>query len=206
MKFLNGLAMAGAGILLAIPTAALAADHVEAPAAAADPAADIADYFAWYSQADGTLVFIVTFAPLTGAVADGGAAVYDADVLYGIHVDNDGDQLADHDIWVKFGQNAAGDWGVQASGLPGSDPFDGPVDSMVTNDSGAQLWAGLSDDPFFFDLEGYGETLATGIIAFDPTRDTLAGFNTTTIALEVDATLLLGSDGTLQTWATTSRK
>ncbi len=205
MKFINGLAMAGAGVMLAVSATALAADHAEAPVASADPAADIADYFAWYKKADGNLVFIVTVAPLTGAVADGGAAVYDADVLYGIHVDNDGDQVADHDLWVRFGQNAAGDWGVQAAGVPGAEAFSGPVESVVTSDGGAQLWAGLSDDPFFFDLAGYQNTLSSATVAFTA-EDTLAGFNVTTIALEVDATLLLGSDGTMQTWATTSRK
>ncbi len=204
--FLRSGLMAGAGLILALPTAALAADHIEAPLAAADPAADIADYFAWYKQATGRMVFIVTVAPLTGQVADGGAATYDADVLYGIHVDNDGDDVADHDIWIRFGQNSAGDWGVQASGVPGADRFDGPVEAEVGNDGGAQLWAGLSDDPFFFDLEGYQDTLATGAVSFVNTRDSLAGANVTTIALEVDATLLLGSDGTMQTWATTSRK
>ncbi len=206
MKFLNGLTLAGAGALLAVSTVALAADHAEAPLSGADSAADIADFYSWYKSDTGTLVFVVTVAPLTGATSDGGAATYDADVLYGVHVDNDGDNLADHDIWIRFGQNGAGDWGIQTSGVPGSDPFDGAVGAAVANAAGDQVWAGLADDPFFFDLEGYTNTLSTGTLAFDGTRDSLAGVNVTAIVLEVDAAGLLGSDGTLQTWATTGRK
>ena len=101
--------------LLASSTA-LAADHAEAPTAGADPAADIADLYAWY---DGTDVrFALTFAGL-GAAGD--PATYDADVLYQIHIDNDGDTMADHSIEVRFGQNDDGDWGVQAMGVPGAD-------------------------------------------------------------------------------------
>ena len=205
MKTPLGSALVTAGVLLAVPVTALAADHAEAPAASTDPAADIADFFAWYKP-DGNLVFILTVAGLTGAVADGGAATYDADVLYGLHVDSDGDALSDQDIWIRFGQNGAGAWGLQASGVPGGADFDGPVESAVTSAEGAQLWAGLSDDPFFFDLEGYLNTLSTGALAFDGTRDSLAGANVTAIVLEVPAGPLLGTDGTLQTWATTSRK
>jgi hypothetical protein len=187
-------------LALALPGTALAADHAEAPGAGADPAADIGDFFAWHI-ADGSITTIITFAPLTGA---GGAATYDADVLYTVNIDTDADGAADAEILVRFGQNTAGDWGVQAENVPGaSAPLVGAVDAVVAEGS-AQLYAGLVDDPFFFDLEGYGASLAAGAVLFDSSRDSLAGLNVTAIAIEFDASSLGSTQ--VQAWATTARK
>ena len=109
-KHLGALA---AGLLLASP--ALAADHGEAPGAAADPVADIADFYAWNTGE--SMVFIVTFAGLGSTTT---APMLDSDVLYGIHIDRDFDQVADANLWVRFGQNGAGDWGVQVTDVPGT--------------------------------------------------------------------------------------
>lgn len=179
---------------------AFAADHTEAPGAAADPAADIADYFAWV---DGdAFVAVITAAALTPA---GGEATYDPDVLYTVHVDQDGDLASDIAIDVCFGQNSAGDWGMQVTGIPGmSDPLVGPVETSNQAES-SWAWAGLRDDPFFFDLTGFGDTLATGAIAFDASRDGLAGTNVTAIVIEAPADVIT-ADAPIRTWATTARK
>ena len=111
--------------LLAAP--AVAADHAEAPIAGADPAADIADLYAWHDG--GSIHAVLTFAPLTVA---GGNATWDADVLYGIHIDNDDDFIADHDVWIRFGTDSGGAWGMQVLGLPGADPtVEGPVETEI---------------------------------------------------------------------------
>ena len=190
------LAMAG---LMSIAAPALAADHAEAPGTQADPAADIADFYAW---SDGsTVTAIVTYNPL---MIPGDPAVYDADVLYTIHFDLDADAVSDHDIHVRFGQNAEGSWGVQATGVPGAGAgVQGPVESVVAG-PGSMLYAGLRDDPFFFDIDGFTETVTTGTLAFTAT-DGIAGANVMTIALEFDAPSLLGAGTAFQTWATTSR-
>ena len=52
-------------LCVALATPALAADHAEAPGAAADRAADIADYISWADS--GSVGGIVTFAALTPA-------------------------------------------------------------------------------------------------------------------------------------------
>lgn len=188
-------------LLAALAGPALAADHADSPAAAADPAADIGDFYAWHT-ADGSIVSIITFSPLTAA---GGSALYDADVLYSMHVDVDADGAADAWLNVRFGQNSAGDWGVQAE-VPGvSDPVSGPVGEVIEQD-GVKLYAGLTDDPFFFDLQGFNDTLATGTIAFDSTRDSIAGLNVTAVVVEFDAAAAVGSATQIQTWATTARK
>jgi hypothetical protein len=147
-------------------------------------------------------VTILTFAPLTSA---GGSATYDANVLYTVHVDVDLDGALDAAAHVRFGQNAAGDWGVQAE-IPGVDsPVSGATGEVIEA-SGAKVYAGVVDDPFFFDLQGFQETLATATVSFDSTRDSLAGLNVTAIALEFDAAAAVGGATQIQTWATTSRK
>ncbi len=198
-KISTSAALAGL-ITLTLGANVFAADHAEAPIAGADPAADIADLFAWHDE--GTLTTILTVA---GLGMPGDAAVYDADVAYAIHIDNDGDNESDIDIIVKFGTDSQGEWGVQVSNLPGTGAaVVGPVEQVVQA-AGGKVWVGLRDDPFFFDLEGYQNTLATGALDFDSTRDSLAGTNVTTIALEMDLGVALDGADTIQVWATSGR-
>jgi hypothetical protein len=184
--------------------AAFAADHAEAPTSAADPAADIADLYAWTND-NGELSVVLTYAGLTAAVQDGGTATYDADVLYGIHIDADFDSVADTEIWIRFGQNSAGQWGMQASGIPGTDDVvTGAVGTGLLSSTTA-LWAGIADDPFFFDLTGFQDTVSTGTLMFSGT-DSLAGTNVTAITLQFPYESIVGEDGKLQIWATSGRK
>lgn len=193
----------GAAMLL-LNDGVQAADHNEAPGTMADPAADIADFYAW-ETADDKIVAVVTFAGLTEA---GGAATYDPGVLYGIHIDNTGNDMADINIWCRFGTNMAEDmWGVQCLNVPGAADADtnGVVDTNVDGGNGTMIYAGPRDDPFFFDFEGYVETTMTGILSFDPTRDSFLGTNVTSIVIEMDAAAAAADGTTLQMWATTGR-
>jgi len=70
----------------------------------------------------------------------------------------------------------------------------------------ARVFAGLRDDPFFFDLEGFEQTLQTGAVSFQDTRDSVAGLNCTAIVLEFDRAAALGGSQTLNLWTTTGRK
>ncbi|NOY91435.1 MAG: DUF4331 domain-containing protein [Deltaproteobacteria bacterium] len=214
---------AGMALLLAAvtwlgwtPPDARAADHGEAPGAAADQPADIADYFAWHKE-DGGMVVVLSFAGNVTPAA-GQTGTYDADVLYGIHFSDSGSAGtpaygSTHDIWVRFGQNEAGEWGLEVTGLPGEDaPVMGAVGTANTSASGAQFYAGLADDPFFFDLQGFGELVSSGdATSFDSlpgltsTRDTLAGQNSTVIVLEFPAAMVTSTAGMVHTWATSSR-
>lgn len=193
-----------AGILgiVALPGGAHGADHTDSPAASDDPAADIADFYAWHTDG-GRLVLVLDFAGLQAA---GSTGTYDADMLYGFHIDRDGDHAPDHDIWVRFGQNGAGEWGVQVEGLPGEETFSGPVDTVLTSDGGAQVYAGPREDPFFFDFEGFLETLDTGTLSFDPERSVFDGTNVTSIVVEVDLAAAADGSEALGIWATSGRK
>ena len=193
--------LAALGLALVIPQAVQAADHAEAPVAAADPAADLADLYAWHTDA-GSLVTAITFGGLT---APGEPASYDADVLYGIHIDRDADQVADTDIWARFGQDDQGNWGLQVSNLPGTGaPVTGAVEQVIAVPGGS-IYAGLRDDPFFFDLQGFNDTATTGVLSFDAGRDSLAGTNVTALVFEMDLASAVADSGNIQIWATTHR-
>lgn len=200
MRTLRSLHIAVVAAVM-FPSIAVAADHAEAPLAGADPAADITDLYAWH---DANHVYAALgFAGLSEA---GAPATYDADILYTIHIDQDGDHIADLDVLIRFGQNAAGEWGVQAENLPGaSGTVSGPVESTLESGN-AMLYSGPRDDPFFFDLTGYIDTLSTGSISFDSTRDSLAGTNITAVVVAMDIDTASGGNNNIQIWATTGRK
>jgi hypothetical protein len=190
-----------------------AADHREAPGTQADKPADISDVYAWNTEAN-TIVAMVNFAGFSDAGSD---PTYDGEVLYGLHIDNNADNEADIDIWVRFGQNMAGDWGVQVVNLPGADAVPdpdvcgaapghcGPVNTVIDTGAGTRIWAGPADDPFFFDLDGFQATLQSGTPAFSSSNDTFATLNVMAIVVEFDAATAYADADNLQLWATASR-
>ena len=121
-----------------------------------------------------------------------------------MHLDTDGDAVSDHDILVRFGQGLDASWGVQVEDLPGaSGTLAGPVETELS-DGKARVWAGLREDPFFFDREGFLDTLATESVAFTG-ADFYEALNVTAVVLELDPSAL-GDVDSLRLWATTARK
>lgn len=194
----KSLLLGGICIALGIIPLAQAADHQEAPSASALLAADIGDYYAWHS--DTSVNLIVTFGTFAAA---GSEASYDPTIIYGFHFDTTmpADGISDLDLYARFAQDESGAWGLQVSGLA-DDALEGPVETVL-NGSGMNAWAGLADDPFFFDQTGFRETISTGVLAFDPNRDDVAGLNVTAIAIEVPTESIVPSGGAFQSWATT---
>ena len=191
-----GLALLG---LTLIHGAALASDHQEAPLATSQLAADIGDYYAWHDDQD--INMVLTFGTFN---APGNPAIFSSDVLYGMHFDTSvpADGVSDRDIYARFAQNTAGEWGVQVFDDTGV-LFETPVDTVVESTNG-KVWAGLSDDPFFFDLTGFNSTISTGTISFDPTRDDVAGLNISSLALQIPLGSIVTPGAQVSTWATTS--
>ncbi len=188
----------------------MGSDHKDGPSATADHAADIADLYAWHSTSAGTFTAVVTFG---GFGAPGAPAIYDANALYTIHVDRSATTTFDNtpkvDINIRFGKDASGHFGVQVENLPGATAaIKGAVETTLNDGPKRKVFAGLRDDPFFFDLDGFKSTVATGALHFDSTHDTFAGTNVTAVVVEMDlADITVG--GTLphlQLWATTARK
>lgn len=193
-------ATVAAAVGLAFASTASGADHAEAPLAAADIAADLADLYVWHS--DTHLTVVVTYAGLQNP-AD--PAVYDDAAVYAVHIDRDGDGVSDRDILARFGEDSQGNWGLRVDNLPGTGaPVIGAVEQVI-DAPGGRVWAGLRDDPFFFDLEGYTNTLATGTIDFSADRDSVAGLNVSAIVLEMDLGSALEGASDIQVWSTTGR-
>lgn len=206
-------AIAGTAVLavaaLAIPGLYLSsADHLDPPARTnpsvdetPDVAADIADILAWHT--DDAVIVALTFA---GPQATDQPAVYDRDVLYTINISNAAPRTTpDIPIQVRFGEGSgANQFGVQVTGLPGGREVSGPVEQDILLE-GIKVRAGLFDDPFFFDLQGFMDTLNTGNLAFDSTRDFFAGQNLTAIVIEIPRDQIENGANPIDIWSTTSR-
>ncbi len=194
-------------LLLAVTGgSAWAADHRDGPGVQADPAADINDVYAFVSPENpNKVIVIMTVFPQ----ADANAAFSDA-VEYRFNVQQIADGNARRDVVCTFGADDAytcsGPPGVVASGTVGGEP--------ATGDS-IKAWAGLRDDPFFFDLNGF-----LAVVGANPNADPLcrvqmdqtgtdffAGLNTLAIVLELDRTILWADQANpqLRIWGSTAR-
>lgn len=189
-------ALAGVGLFAAT---VVASDHHDAPSTINDAAADLSDLYVWHT--DQNVYAVITFAGRR-APAPGQSGTYDAEVLYTLEIDADRDTYVDKRVLIQFGQNQLGEWGVSVV-APGVGQITGPVEEVLTSDT-LRVFAGLRDDPFFFDLQGHAESLATSSLRFDSTRDSFAGTNATAIVLEIDRRAF-GSDSRPAIWAQASR-
>jgi len=87
----------------------------------------------------------------------------------------------------------------------------GAVEDNITSGN-VQLYAGLRDDSFFFDLQGFHDTLTPPYtLSFDHNRDSFAGTNTPVIVVEFPTSALtrsahaIGSPTGYRVWASTAR-
>ena len=212
------LAVAGGAVALAVPLAIIlpeqfapAADHVDPPQRTdpavddtPDRAADIADLFA--AHTDDEFRIVLTFA---GPAPTDQAATYDRNVLYKINISNSAPRTTtDIPIRVRFGEDGrgSGKWGVQILGIPGTgdDGVFGPVETDNTMD-GVQFRAGLFDDPFFFDDQGFLESKMTGNLSIMNDRDFFANANDTAIVITIPRDRIGDGSSPVDIWAETLR-
>ena len=197
------------GALLLVPgQLALTADHLDPPArtdpavdSTPDIAADIADIFAFHDA--NNLYLISTFG---GPAAPNLAAFYDRDILHTINISTS-PPAASSDITIRFrfgpGANP-GETGISVENLPGvSGAIVGPVEQILSKD-GVRVYAGLRDDPFFFDSQGLRESRTMGTIRFNNQRSFFHAKNITTVAIELPRSRL-GTATNLDIWNTTAR-
>lgn len=180
-----------------------AADHSDPPSISGDPA-DIADTYAWH-DGENLVVILTMLGGQLPALNQSGA--YDADVLYTVHIDNDGDATTSEiDVHIRFGQDSGGNWGMQVENLPGTaEALSGAVETELSAAGDARAFAGLREDPFFFDLTGFMETFDMGTLRFDSTRDFFAGRNATVITLEMPLADALDGGDALSIWTEAGR-
>jgi len=88
-------------VLLLLPAALLASSHREAPLITEDPAADATDVYVFRSpDAPNTVTFVANYYPFANAQGGPNFARFSDNVLYEIHIDNNGD--AKEDITYQF--------------------------------------------------------------------------------------------------------
>ncbi len=193
--------------VLAADVPGRAADHLDPPArtdpevdTTPDKASDIADVYAWHNATH--LIIAMTFA---GPQATNLPASYDRDVLYTINISNGASATTvNFPVEIRFGQDGASS-GVQISGVPGtSGPIVGAVETDLQRE-GVTARAGLFDDPFFFDLQGFKATRSTGTFMFDRNRNFFAGQNLTAIVLQIPRAAVENGGNPIRIWASTAR-
>lgn len=219
------LGLAGAaGLASTSGTYVEAADHLDPPlrtnpadppagaGTAADREADIADVFAWHtgSGATGTITTVLSFGGPNPPAADQ-AVPCDPDVVYQIHISSDADFEDEHTIEARFGTDDLDNCFVRVTGAPGmmaSEEIVVPVeyDASLNVPSGVvRVHAGLHDDAFFFDLEGFRTTVMTGTLSFVNDRDFFAGQNTPAIVVEFPLLAVSPANERFRVWASTNR-
>ena len=197
------------GALVLVPgQMALSADHLDPPMrtdplvdTTPDAAADIADIYAFH-DAD-NLYLLSTFG---GPAATTLPAFYDRDVLHTINISTSLPATSsDITIRFRFGRGAnPGETGISVENVPGvNGSIVGPVEQILSKD-GVRVYAGLRDDPFFFDSQGLRESRTMGTIRFDNTRSFFAAKNITVVALAIPRSRLNNATS-LDIWDTTAR-
>ena len=205
----NILALGAAMAVLTAGAAPLlvgAADHLDSPNAKANHALDITDIYAFDGDNSGNTVLVLDVNPLVGVVS---GTEFATDASYNFNVDKTGDAVADDVYTVTFGANAPGPKQSLTLARNGTTVLTGKTGS-ANNGGGAKVFAGIKDDPFFFDLAGFlrwrdpdgdGAYTYTGSTNLD-LGDFFAGTNISTIVLEIPDSWL-GSSAAF--WATTTR-
>jgi hypothetical protein len=136
-----------------------AADHRDGPAATADMATDINDVYSWMS-ADGSKVYLtMTVFPAATTASKFSNAAY-----YVFHTASRANFLATTTVDVNV--TCAFDQAQRAQCWVGTDKAnyvagDASAAAGISSKNGKiKLFAGLRDDPFFFNLDGFNETRA----------------------------------------------
>ncbi len=205
-----------------------AADHLDPPArvdpggGGTDRAADIADVYAWHSGsgATGRVTTVMTFAGPTPAAADQ-AVTCDPDVVYQLHVSNDDDLDDEFTIEVRLAADNLGNCFARVSGAPGMPAAGMPGSQMVvpaeiaTTRGDVDVFVGLRDDPFFFDLQGFRETVAAlddvpqpvppAGITMTNDRDFFENLNGSAIVVEFPLIAVSPSGQSFRVWGSTAR-
>ena len=195
------LALATSLILLS--GLALAADHRDGPLATGDPSADLNDVYLFMNPNDADeLIVIGTALPDAGQ----GGRFSDA-VEYRFHFNSQnatGPENATQTISCKF---SAGGARVLCRG-PGDILYaDGRVGEIVDADE-LRVFAGLTDDPFFFDGPQFGRIRTGQAAGFNnPGTNSFGSFNTLSLALGIDADRLTnnGANPILKVWVSSHR-
>jgi len=210
------VAAAGLGVTRFIT----ASDHKDSMLLAGDPAADIADLYTFRSPTNPANVVLVMTVSGFIPPSEASTTFFDPNVLYQWKIDNDGDAVEDlviqafvtgtggHQVMHFRGPAKPSELGSTAGVIEGPETATVAVSNtptpIVATRNGMTVFAGVRDDPFFFDLVQFKKIIAGEASAFrNPGVDTFAGTNVLAIVVELPSSLLGGTK--LSVWGSTSR-
>ena len=172
------------GVLLLPISAAISADHLDSPSVQNNHSLDINDLYAFKSPTNANnIVLVMTVNPLAGVLS---GTDFSSAGRYEFGVDNNGDAIPDKTFTVYFSAPKRGSQNVLVLRGNGSVLASGKTEQDITIAGGGKMRAGLFDDPFFFDLNGFQDNFNfTG-------SDFFAGMNVSGIVLEIPRTELGG--------------
>src|SRR5262249_11653296 len=165
-KYWHVLAIGG---LAAAAYLVWAADHAEAPLVESDQAADIADVYAFLDPNDNSKMILAM--DVHGFIVpgeNGNLGGFDPNVLYRFNIETQGDVIPDKYIFISFDEQTSRSQPQTAHIQLRKNAFTAPTTvssvtssmapaPIVTTDpvSGISFFAGLTDDPFFFDIPAF---------------------------------------------------
>ena len=188
-----------------------AADHLDAPLVAADGRTDINDVYLFESGSN--TVMVMTVNPLAGVLSP---TSFSPKATYNFKIDNTGDAVADivytatfsppsENASVKAQKITLTRSGVEVARGKVTPNLGGAAGSpnVIPVDGGGSLYAGVNDDPFFFDLLAFnaGAAFCPGGVG----SNFFTGLNVSAVVLEVPSSSLgsTPSDTTFGVWGTT---
>ena len=200
------------------PEVVEAADHTDAPLATSEAMLDITDVYAFRPTGTDNLCVAICVNPVTGTPTGN---LFDNNGIYEAYIDNTGDNVADATARITFSGTAPQQFtitGLTSTPITG-DVSTGATPNVVTS-MGVSAFAGLRDDPFFFDLVGFQDFTT---MLYNPDNglrltatngspaDTFAGGNVCAIVFEFPITAVNGSPtnpntGTIRAWVKTYRQ
>ncbi|MDB4956639.1 MAG: hypothetical protein JWO36_4208 [Myxococcales bacterium] len=148
-----GLAL---GALLIVHTSQ-AADHADAPGTMANPMADINDVYAWMTPDGNSVNLVMTVSP-----ADDGTRHFGPTVEYVFHVSSSATiatagTATETKVICKFANDNSAQCWVGNAYIAGN-----PQGAGIENgDHTIKLFAGRRSDPFFFNLQGFRDVVAS---------------------------------------------
>ena len=205
------------------PSGADAADHLDAPGLTppgGDVRLDLTDIYAFRAARGRTaLVLNVNGFSKAGQQATFATGVPSVAatkrVSYNLRIDNNGDARQNVVLAVTFGN--PNKQGVQKLQIRrnGSVILNGKTSAfgkvVVNKGKGVRAFAGMRDDPFFFDLDGFLNILSSQpgksfLGCTSPRSDKFAGSNVSSIVLELNRSLLTRRGSSkIGVWATTNQ-
>jgi hypothetical protein len=182
-----------------------AADHGDAPLADVDRPIDIDDVYLFLDPNDNSKVIIA--ATLYGFIVPGEAVnfgAFDPRVRYLVGLETTGDARVDQTIDIRFSTRTStttpqtatiimpfGEIITAPTTLPTLADSANPFNVTTDPTTGISFYAGIADDPFFFDIPGFNRFVAS-VLAGAPNaaalqrgRDSFAGYNVQAFALSI---------------------